>query len=574
MSAASNLDLNTLLVGLVGGLSLFLYGLEKLTASLKILAGDRMRDLLARMTNNRFKAVFAGAFITSVIQSSSVTTVLVVGFISAGLMTMSQSIGVIMGASIGTTITAQVVAFKVTKYSLLLVATGFFIFWTSKRQRPKQYGQLLLGLGLVFFGMQIMKDAMSPLNDYEPFAGTMKTLDSAALSVLFSALFTALVQSSSATTGVIIALASEGLLELDAAIPLVFGANVGTCITAMLAALGKPREAVRAALVHVLFNVAGVLIWIGFVPELAELVRWMSPTTEGLSGVALLQAETPRQIANAHTVFNVANTAIFIGMTPWIGRLVEWLIPDRAGESSRGRRRQLMDELIDTPALALDAVRRELSGLGTSARTMVSAASLPVLTGTEEQLDSLHDMDEDIDARHADIVGYLGRLSRENLTLPQSNRLACYMAAANYFENIGDMIETNLVEAGRQRLAVGLNVSRITREVFHELHEKVRWTVARASEAITTGDLEAANDVIEAKSVIGHLADGLDSHLTRRLTADEPHRLDTFRLETEMVEALRRIYYFAKRIAKAAIDAEQNGDAVVEDKPDTRAAEE
>ena len=177
MTGQTSLDIVGLSVGLLGGLAIFLYGLDKLTDGLKVVAGDRMRNLLARMTNNRFKAVTAGAMITAVIQSSSVTTVLVVGFISAGLISLSQSIGVIMGASIGTTITAQIIAFKVTKFSLVLVALGFAMQFISRREQVKQYGHMLLGLGLVFFGMELMKQAMSPLQAYEPFAETMKTLD-------------------------------------------------------------------------------------------------------------------------------------------------------------------------------------------------------------------------------------------------------------------------------------------------------------------------------------------------------------------------------------------------------------
>jgi phosphate:Na+ symporter len=551
MTDGSDLDIVGLSVGLLGGLAIFLYGLDKLTEGLKVVAGDRMRNLLARMTNNRFKAVAAGATITAVIQSSSVTTVLVVGFISAGLMSLSQSIGVIMGASIGTTITAQIIAFKVTKFSLVLVAVGFATQFISKRDYVKQYGHMLLGLGLVFFGMELMKQAMSPLQAYEPFAETMKTLDNPLLAVLFAALFTGLIQSSSATTGVIIALASGGFLTLETGIPMIFGANIGTCVTAVLASIGKPREAVRAAMVHVLFNTAGVLVWIGLIPQLAEFIRWISPAAEGLSGAALLQADTPRQIANAHTVFNVGNTLLFIGFTPWIARIVELMVPDRKiAETKPADTHYLENLLVHTPSLALDVVRMEMARLGASTLAIVRAARDPVLQGSAEELASLRKMDEEVDELHAAMISYLGRLSRENLSEPQSHRISEYIAAANYFENIGDMVETNLVDAGLSRDDAGLVFSDSTRKAFENLFDKVEWSIERTTEALASDDAAVAREVKEAKTEITKLADGLDSHLSDRLRSDEPNRLETFRLESEIVEVLRRLYYFAKRIAK------------------------
>jgi phosphate:Na+ symporter len=538
-------------MGLLGGLALFLYGMDKLTGALKLVAGDRLKQLLARMTTNRFRGVFAGAFITATIQSSSVTTVLVVGFISAGLLSLSQSIPIIMGAEIGTTITAQIIAFKVTQYSMILLAVGFGMIFMGKKKTTKSYGAVVMGLGLIFFGMQMMKEATSPLREYEPFIEAMQSLSNPLVAVLFGALFTALVQSSSATTGIIIVLASQGLLNLESGIALVFGANIGTCITAFLAAIGKPREAVRAAAVHILFNTAGVLIWITLLPLLAEWVRAISPVAEGLEGVAKLQAETPRQIANAHTTFNISNTLIFISFTPWIARLVEWLIPDRElPEAGLPSSSYLDDLLVHTPPLALDVVRIELGRLGASVLDMVKAAPTPVLQGTREDLEDLRKMDSKVDALHAALVTYLGRLSMENLSEQQSRRLSEYIAAANHFENIGDMIETNLVDEGLRRLEADLQFSEATREVLTQLHEKVEWSVKRATEAITSDDARMAGEVIAAKTEVNLLADEAEVHLAARLTASEPNRLAVYRVESELVEALKRIYYFAKRIAK------------------------
>jgi phosphate:Na+ symporter len=553
----SDLELGAILMGLIGGLALFLYGMDKLTDSLKLLAGDRMKDLLARMTSNRFKGVATGATITATIQSSSVTTVLVVGFITAGLLSLRQSIGIIMGAEIGTTITAQIIAFKVTGYALVMVAVGFFMrFLPASMTKAKRYGPMLMGLGLIFFGMEVMKNATSPLRDFEPFINTMQNLSNPLLAVLFSALFTALIQSSSATTGIIIVLASQGFLTLEAGIALVFGANIGTSITAFLASIGKPREALRAAVVHIMFNISGVLLWFGFIDQLSTFVEWISPVSEGLTGIEALKADSPRQIANAHTTFNTANTLLFIGFTPIIARIVERIVPDRGLEEAEELidRSYLDDILVNTPSLALDLVRMELARIGAASLRMVKGAIDPVLTGGDEELRELRQMDEEVDRLHGAMVTYLGRLSIENLTEEQSHRLSQYLGAANYFESIGDMIETNLVEAGQTRLSSNLEISPETREVLRGLHEKVQWAVERTTEAVASEDLAFAREVIDAKSDINRLAEEAETHLAERLAAPAPRRLEAFRIETELVEALKRIYYFAKRIARLVVE--------------------
>ncbi len=551
MDAPGTLDTLAILMGLVGGLALFLFGMEQMTDALKGLAGGGMKRLLARLTTNRLKAVFAGAFVTAVIQSSSVTTVLVVGFISAGLMTLTQSIGVIMGANIGTTVTAQIIAFKVTQYALILVAVGFGMLFISKKERIRQYGAMVMGLGLIFFGMELMSEATRPLRTYAPFIDLMGQMEHPLLGILLSAAFTGLIQSSSATTGVIIVLAAQGFITLEAGIALAFGANIGTCVTALLAALGKPREAVQAAFVHVLFNVLGVVVWLGFIDELAWIVREISPTASGLEGTARLAAETPRQIANAHTLFNVANTFVFVWFAAPLAWLTRKVVPDRLPTGAEAIQPRYLDEiLLETPALALDRVRMELRRIGERAYDMVGKALPIALRGSREDLEALAARDDEIDALHGAIVTYLGRLSQENLPAQESSQLYAYMAAANNIENIGDMIETNIVEAGRERLRNDVHVSEATQEALDALHARVCWAVQLALQALDASDAGMAGQVIDAKGEVSRLAGRAEAHLAHRLAAEAPNRLVTFRVESEIIEYLKRVYYFAKRIAK------------------------
>lgn len=552
MDPARAIDVWPIVIGLAGGLALFLFGMEQMTAALKQVAGSGMKTLLARLTRNRFTAVLAGALVTAVIQSSSVTTVLVVGFISAGLMTLPQSIGVILGADIGTTVTAQIVAFKVTKYALVLVAVGFAFLFVSKRERVRQYGTALMGLGLIFFGMELMSEATGPLRSYAPFIGLMQQMATPLLGIFVGAVFTAVIQSSSAAMGIVIVLASQGFLTLEGGIALVFGANIGTCATALLAAIGKPREAVRAAVVHIVFKVVGVAIWFGLIAQLAEMVRAISPSAEGLAGAARLAAETPRQIANAHTLFNVANTLIFLPFTGAFAWLMVRLVPDRPEvEGAVVQPRYLDPILLNTPALALDRVRMELRRLGERAYAMVREALPAALDGEVEDLKALERLDDEVDRLHEAVVGYLGRLAQENLDHAQTEQHLDYLEAANNIENIGDLVETNLVRAGLERLGMGITVSAATRERLEALHERVCWTVQLAFQALDADSPAMAAQVIDAKPEIQRLADAAEAHLARRLTAADPDRLSLYRFESELIEYLKRVYYFAKRIAKA-----------------------
>ncbi|MGB5397187.1 MAG: Na/Pi cotransporter family protein, partial [Gammaproteobacteria bacterium] len=481
IATSSDIDWFNIGMSLLGGLALFLFGMEQMADSLKAVAGERMKVILAKLTVNRFMGAITGAFVTAIIQSSSVTTVLVVGFITAGLMSMAQSIGVIMGANIGTTITAQIVAFKVTKYALLMVAVGFGMLFSSKQEKIKQYGGILMGLGLVFFGMSVMSDAMSPLRSYQPFLDLMATMENPLYGILVAAVFTGLIQSSSATTGIVIVMATQGFITLEAGIALAFGANIGTCVTAMLAAIGKPREAVRAAVVHVLFNVFGVLVWIGLIPYLAEFVTWLSPSHAELEGADKLASEAPRQIANAHTVFNIANTIIFIGFTSQFARLVEWLVPDKPIEDIiLARPKYLDEELLETPSLALDRVRLEIGHMGERVREMLDGILPAIVNADRKLLKKIADIDDEVDSLHGHIVTYLGRIGQKALTEQQTQVHTRLMAATNDLENIGDVIETDLVYLGNEGIDKRVIISKETREVLRKLHDIITSTAELA----------------------------------------------------------------------------------------------
>lgn len=558
------MEWGAMIMELFGGLALFLFGMEQMADSLKAVAGDRMRTILAKLTANRFMGVLTGAFVTAIIQSSSVTTVLVVGFISAGLMSLTQSVGIIMGANIGTTITAQIVAFKITKAALLMIAVGFLMLFASKNEKIKHYGTMLMGLGLVFFGMVVMSDAMEPLRSYQPFLDLMIRMETPLVGILVAAAFTGLIQSSSATTGIVIVMAGQGFITLPAGIALAFGANIGTCATALLASIGKTREAFRAAVVHLLFNVFGVLIWYLFIPQMAELVTWLSPSHPELAGIERLAAETPRQIANAHTLFNVANTLIFIWFTTQFARLAVWLVPDRpeamAGISLRAK--YLDPDLLIAPGMALERVRLEVRHMGEKVEAMLRHSMPAILDGDKEELNRVREMDDEVDLLHEQILEYLGLISKGALTDDQTAEFLGLMEAVSDLENIGDTVETNLVALGFQRIDAGVAISQPTRKVLTDFQQVIERALSGAIQAVSQSNKEAAAQVIKMKDDITKLSSSAATHQAQRLVVAEPNRIPAYTIEVDIIEKQKRIYYFAKRMAKTVYG--ERGDEVAD----------
>ncbi len=539
--ASGDIDTFVLVVGLVGGLAIFLLGMDQMTESLRLIAGGRIRDVLARLTSNRFAGLLTGAAVTAVIQSSSVTTVLVVGFISSGLMTLTQSLGVIIGANVGTTITAQIVAFKVTSYSLVAVAVGFGFSFFSKRPDRQTWGTALMGLGLVFFGMALMGEAMSPLRSSQTFIDVMTRLENPFLGIAVAAGFTALIQSSSATTGIVIVLAQQGLINIETGIALVLGANVGTSITAILAALGKPRDAMRAAVAHTLFNVGGVLLWIPFIGVLARAVQEIG-------------GPIARQVANAHTLFNVINALVFIGFVPQMAQLVTRLVPDRPGDGEFAVKPKHLDPvLLRTPALALDSARLELLRMASRVQAMLDSILPALLDGTRWELLDIESADDEVDDLHAQIIEYLGQVSTKKLSKSNTEELIGLMEATNDLESIGDVIETNMVSLGLTRVEQGLVVGDGTRLMLVEFHGAVAAALALSMEALTELDVEAAHRATSMKEEINRMERAAAGHQADRLLADAPDRIANYRFEIDVIANLKRIYYFSKRIAREAV---------------------
>ena len=535
-----------LIFGLLGGLAIFLIGMEMMTEALRLIVGGKARMVIEKLTSNRFMGLLTGAGITAVVQSSSVTTVLIVGFISAGLMSFVESIPVILGSNIGTTITAQVIAFNVTTWALALVAGGFLLTQVAKREKRKAQGAAIIGLGLVFFGMVVMGEAMSPLRTYEPFINAMESLDNLFLAILVGAIFTALVQSSSATTGIVIVLASQGLISLEAGVGLIMGANIGTSVTALLAAIGKPREAQRAAVAHLVFNVAGVLIWL---PFLGLLVSWVESLGGGIS----------REVANAHTIFNVVNALIFLPFVTQFAALITRMVPDKPQVGAIAPK-YIDAGLLRTPNIALAKARMEILRMASRVQGMLVDFLPAILDGDIDTMADVEERDDEVDELHGLVLEYLGRISQEKLSEDSGAELVDLLEATNALEAIGDLVETNMIALGYERIESSVTVSVETRSLIERYHQLVVEAFEMALVAVIQKDQGAARTVAGMKREIRNLEDEIMVHQNERLVADEPNRIATYRFELDLITNLKRVYYFARRIARAAVpEHEQAG---------------
>ena len=556
MQAARDLNYVQMLGLLAAGLALFLFGLQLLTDGLKAIAGAKLPAVLARMTSNRFKGMVAGAVITALLNSSTITTVLLVGFVSAGLMTLGQTVPMIMGANIGSTFTAQIIAFNVSALTPFMLALGYFAYAFVRREIVRELGGVILGLGLLFLGIQFMGEATHPLRTYQPFIDAMQTMKNPLLGILIGAVFTAIVQSSAATLGLIIALASEGLMPLEAAIPLILGANVGTVGTALLAGIGKSAEAARVGVVHLLFNVIGVLLFVFLIPQTADFARLISPSAPELEGTARLAAETPRQVANIHTLFSVVSALVLIWFSGPLARLAELIVPERRQQvAAAGDPQYLDDASLAAPSLGLQKARLETAHLGELVLQLARRGPVVAVEGKPPDLETLRNDGTEIGRLASAILQYLGKLSEAEHTAEDSAEIIKLIETVNDLESISDVASTNLLATGQQRLAEQADLASLRDESTSRfaafITEMLEETVAMF------GDVDNAKAVPVAarKAEMDGLVIAARKSVLDRVKLAAVQDVVRFRLANDLIEQLRRIGRLSLRIARNAPQA-------------------
>ena len=544
-----------IIIGLFGGLGMFLYGMEMMSDGMKMTAGNRMRSILKKLTSNRFIAVFVGAFITMIIQSSSATTVMLVSFVNSGLLNFVQALGVILGSNIGSTVTAQIVAFKVTDYALLLIAVGSIMTLFSKKDSAKHIGFVILGFGLLFYGMKVMSDTMKPLRTDPTFNSILTSFENPFLGILAGAIFTALIQSSSATTGIVITLASSGSITLEAGIPLILGANIGTCITALLAGLKATRDAKRVAIGHVLFNVIGVLVFCFWIPTFADLV---AQTTDNI----------PRQIANAHTIFNIVSTMLFIPFAPFISRTIIRYFPDK--EKLRNIEKpailNLDEKVLSYPTAAINNAQAEISGVVGLTERVVGSLVSPFITDKDQSdvenpelnlITGLHQRLEKIKYLNENISNYLIKISQQDLTSHQSREVFALVSATNYLNSINDTVKMKFENLIGKKESLDEGFSDAGQEEILVYHAKLLKQIKRLNKYFVKYDRAKATKIMKKGKKYKDLEEKYRLEHFKRVSGNVSVSVATHQLHVELMDMLKQINTFIELIASTLLVIEE-----------------
>lgn len=528
-----------------GGLGLFLFGMHYMGEGLQKSAGERMRRILQVLTGAPIIGIIVGALVTAVIQSSSATSVMVVGFVNAGLMTIRQAAGVIMGANIGTTVTAQIVAFQLEAIALPAIGIGAGLILFGKRRTYRYIGEVLLGFGLLFAGIDTMKNAIKPFADQEYFVNLMTSFAShPTIGVLMGAVVTAIIQSSSATTAILLAIASQGLITLEGAIPVVLGCNIGTTVTALLASIGTNVAARRTAVMHSLIKILGTMIFLIILAPFTRFVLLLSPAND-----------VARQVANAHTIFNILNTVIWL---PFIGILVSISTHLVKGEDhvlERGPK-YLDYHALGTPSVALSLATKELSRMADLARDMIEFAADAFLNSNDSELDKLNQYEDMVDELEPLIVEYLSTLlSQTGLTDAQGKRLTALMHAATDIERIADHA-MNIGEAALIKIEQKLPFSDLAMEDLKGLFDKVINAYEASLMALRENDEERARSVFRAEHEIDTIRRALRQNHIDRLNQGTCFPGSGV-VYIELIGDLERIADHSVNIAEAAVNSSE-----------------
>jgi phosphate:Na+ symporter len=524
-----------------GGLAIFIFGMEMMSEGMKKSAGGKMRAILAALTKNPVIALFVGAFVTMVIQSSSATTVMLVSFVQAELMGFSQAIGVILGANIGTTITAQLIAFKLTDYALLMIITGFSMRMLAKNDNIRFTGEAILGFGFLFFGMKLMGDSMKPLRTYQGFIDIMKGLENPLLALLVGAVFTGIIQSSSAFTGIVIVLAQQQMITLEAGIPMILGANIGTCVTAGLASIGTARDAKRVAIAHVIFNTCGAVLFLFWVPAFADIIRAIA---------VKFNSDTARQIANAHTIFNVSLALIFLPFATILARLVYRILPYKVEEKGvEPAIRHLDKSMISTPVLAIDSARSEISRMAHILGRMLDAIIVP-FTSKDPWLDerypqlslleTIEEREKKLDFLETKIVDYLLQVARQEL--PEED-----------MESIGDIIHNKMVPLIDIKEALDKDFSKKGKNELITYHENICKQISRLEHTFAEINPEMARKTVLMENKYLDLLSQYQTELLTLLTREQKQPMKTHRVYWDLMDLLKQINVFTGNIAKTIL---------------------
>lgn len=529
-------------IGVMGGLGLFIYGMHLMAAGLQKAAGKKLERIIETLTKNRIIGVLVGAVVTAIIQSSSATTVMVVGFVNAGIMNLQQAVGLIMGANIGTTMTAQIVSFKLEAYAPVAVGIGMFMYMISKKQKNKHIAEILLGFGILFIGMEFLKDSLTPLREVQAFKDLLVSFGTnPILGLLIGFGLTFIVQSSSAAIGMLIALASQGLLPIDAALPILYGDNIGTCTTALISSIGTNKNAKRAAIMHLTFNIIGSLIFmIVLTIPIKHLVITLNP------------GDVPRQIANAHTFFNLINVVIQLPFAFVLIKIATWLVPDGKDDEASKVTKYIDDRILETPSIALNSAIKETLHMANFARESFVESMSALFTSKEEHVYKTFEIEKIVNQLEKAITDYLVKLSNREITEDSRIKVDGLFNAINDIERIGDHAD-NIAELALDAIEKRITFSSDAIGELKEMYEYALDAFKLSLEALRELNRDKALVVIKYEEKVDHLEKICRKHHIERLNRNECTS-ESGIIFNDIISNIERVSDLSANIARLVID--------------------
>ena len=529
-------------IGIMGGLGLFLYGMNLMGEALEKAAGSKLKKIIELLTSNIFMGVIVGTIVTAIIQSSSATTVMVVGFVNAGIMTLPQAVGVIMGANIGTTVTAQLVSIDINGLAPIALGIGIILYLFTNKPKTKHIAEVLIGFGILFTGMDFMKEAVKPLAEYSGFTNALLTFGKyPILGLLLGFGITAIIQSSSASMGMLVVLASQGLIPLSSALPILYGQNIGTCVTSLLSSIGASISARRAALIHLMFNVLGTIIFLIFLNGIVvKAVVYMDPDN------------VARQIANVHTIFNITSTLMLLPFNRIIIKLATKLVPDNNTEDDDVKVVKYIDDrMIETPSIALVSVEKETLRMGEKSRESLDSAMTGIFEKSEKDLSNTLKKEKVINELQKTILNYLLKLSKAPLNEESREVIDSLFNTVNDIERIGDHAE-NLAELGKSSIVNDVVFSDNARSELSDMYNKVLSTYTYSLESMRTSDVDLACKVIKMEEQVDIMEKTCRLNHMRRLN-NNMCSIDNGIIYLEILTNLERVSDHAVNIAQQVI---------------------
>ncbi len=529
-------------IGAFGGLGLFIYGMHLMAAGLQKAAGRKLEKIIETLTKNRLIGVLVGAVVTAIIQSSSATTVMVVGFVNAGIMNLTQAVGLIMGANIGTTMTAQIVSFSLEAYAPIAVGAGMFMYMISKKQKNKDIAEILLGFGILFIGMNFLKDSLVPLREVQAFKDLLISFGAnPVLGLLIGFGLTFVVQSSSAAIGMLIALASQGLLPIEAALPILYGDNIGTCTTALLSSIGTNKNAKRAAIMHLTFNVIGSLLFmIVLTVPIKHIVLIMDPT------------DVPRQIANAHTLFNLINVVIQFPFAFLLIKIATWIVPDGNEDEVLKATKYIDDRILETPSIALNSAIKETLHMGNFARESFVESMSALFENKEEHVYKTFEIEKTVNILERSITEYLVKLSNREITELSRIKVDGLFNAVNDIERIGDHAD-NIAELALDAIEKRIRFSEDALAELKEMYEYALDAFKLTLESLRELNREKALIVIKYEEKVDHLERVCRKHHIDRLNRNECNS-EAGIIFNDIISNIERVSDLSANISRLVLD--------------------